>query len=232
MKKQLSWVAFGAILLIMNSCSVNPESLAKKATAEAEKQSMEHFSPLAEYDTPIPAGDLPRLNYELQQARGYAANELGKKFDPDYDGIRVSIEDPKKREEYDVLYEQVMNRIDSHYAPQIEEAMRDIVGNYVLCFCENGLTDTEAVIERISGSPNSIRIRVEGTLTQRATTMHYRYDNALTGKTSIGAVKLFRVDNNSARILSLPGERVRAYVLLHRWPEQLISALTITDVRY
>ena len=232
MKRQLSLIAFGAILLNLSSCSVNPQSLAKKAIAEAEKQSMEYFSPLAEYDTPIPAGDLPCLNGELQQARNYAAGKLGEKFDPDYDGIRVSIEDPKKREEYDVLYEQVMNRIDSHYAPKIEEAMRDIVGNCVPCFCENGLTETEAVIERISGSPNSIRIRVEGTLTQRATTLHYRYDNALTGETSMGAVKLFRVDNNSARILCLPGERVKGYILLHRWPEQLISALTITDVRY
>lgn len=210
---------------------MNPESLAKKAITEAEKQSMEYFSPLAEYDTPIPAGDLPRLNYEHQEARNYAAKKLGEKFDPDYDGIRARIEDPKKREQYDDLCQKAMNNIDSHYAPKIKEAMRNIVGNSVPCFCENGLIDVETVIERIPSSPNSIRIKVEGTLTRPATTMHYRYDNALTGKTSIGAVKLFRIDNNSARILSKPGERVRSYILLHRWSGQLISALTITQVR-
>lgn len=231
MKNQLTLALLAGALLSLSSCNVNPENLAKRAIAEAEKQSMEYFCPLAEYDTPIPAGDLPRLNCELETARGYAAGKLGEKFDPDYDGIRVRIEDPKKREEYDVLYEKAMNSIESHYAPKIEEAIRDIIGNSVPWFCESGLTDVETVIERISNSPHSIRIKVEGTLTKRATTMHYRYDNALTGKTSIGAVKLFRVDNNSTRILSLPGERVRCYILLHGWSEQLVSALTITQVR-
>ena len=193
MKNQLTLALLAGALLGLSACSVNPESLAKRAIAEAEKQSMEYFSPLAEYDTPIPAGDLPHLNYERETARGYAAEKLGKKFDPDYDGIRVRIEDPKKREEYDVLYETVMNGIEAHYAPKIEEAMQDIVGNSVPWFCESGLTDVETVIERSPNSPHGIRIKVEGTLTKRATTLHYLYGTALIDKTSTGAVKLFRL---------------------------------------
>lgn len=213
------------VLFVLQSCGISPQKIANKSIEQAEKKSMDWCSEV-NFDEGMPAGDLPRLNYAYAEAISNASKTIKERLNMSDESRTYTAEQAVHKNE---LIEAAHLTIKSHYEPLIMQMINSIVGNNMLCFDGNGITDTEAKIEHIPGTPD-IRIRIEGTLTQKGTTLHYKRYECLSGEYKIGAVKLLKMDKSIKRYTNLPGERVYAYIILDSPNEQSTTSIEITCI--
>ncbi|MBE6304635.1 MAG: hypothetical protein E7082_01755 [Bacteroidales bacterium] len=210
---------------ILQSCDISPTNIANESIERAETESKNWCSNVT-LDEGLPAGDLPRLNYAYYEAISNASITIKEKLDMTDESKTYTAEQEAHKDE---LIDAAQLVINNHYEPLIMQEINSIVGNYMLCFDGNGITDTEAKIEHIPGTPD-IRVRIEGTLTQKGTTLHFKRYECIEREYKIGAIRIFNMDKTIQRRLCMPGERVYGYIILDSPYKQSTSSIEVTRI--